>query len=676
MKLLKFPLISFCIFLMIGISLGNYASFNSDWLLFLLAILCLILVVLYVIFRQKPFNKAWFGITTYGIMLLLGMLLFHFHNPIHLKQHYTHHVEVDNVALFTLKIERKLKPSLYQDKYYANMVKVNQTPVLGTILLNVQKDSVSQPFDVGNVIIVKSVAQDISSAKNPHQFDYKKYLERQYVFLQINTSVPEIFRLKQQQISIYTYADALRNHLQQKLKFYGLQGDEFAIVNALLLGQRQDISEEVYNNFAAAGAIHILAVSGLHVGIIMLLLNWILRPLTYWKHGAVARTIFVILFMWSFAVVAGLSPSVCRAVTMFTAVAIAINFKRAKNIYNTLAVSAFVLLLFKPNFLFEVGFQMSYLAVLGIVSINPLMYRYWQPKFWIAKKFWSLFTVTLAAQLGVLPLSLFYFHQFPALFFLSNLVIIPFMGVILGLGMLVMLLSSLDWMHPMIMTFYSEIITSLNGIVAKIASAEGFFIRDVPLNIWQMLAFYLLIISSISALKYRSSKGIQWALSAVILVQLVYFISDQHNAKSEMVVFQKNRHTLIGIKNQQHFRLFSNLDSTQLKSDNIISNYKVGNQIKHFETEQIHDVYQFNQHLILVVDSLGVYNSTFKPTIVLLRDSPKINLERLIDSIQPQQIIADGSNYRSYIVRWKATCFEKEIPFHSTYEMGYYSINK
>lgn len=670
MKLLKFPLISFCLFLMIGICVGNYSDINPEWLLIVLAFLGVLLGVFYLVFRNKSLKSVWFGITTLGLMVILGMLLVYFHNPIHLKQHYTHHVDIHNEGLFTLKIDRKLKPTLYQDKYYVEVLEYNQLPVLGTVVLNIQKDSVSKDFDVGDVMVVKSQAKEISGAKNPYQFDYKNYLERHYVFLQINANTSELFHIKAPQPSLHVYADKLRSHMQYKLKHYGLQGDEFAIVNALLLGQRQDISEEVYNNFAAAGAIHILAVSGLHVGIIMLLLNWILKPLTYLKHGAVTRTIFVILFLWSFAIIAGLSPSVSRAVTMFTAVTIAINFKRANNIYNTLAVSAFILLLLKPNFLFEVGFQMSYLAVLGIVSIRPILYNYWKPKFWLLDKFWSLFTVTLAAQIGVLPVSLFYFHQFPALFFVSNLIIIPFMGIILGLGILVIFLSSLDWIHPFIMEFYADIISTLNAVIAFIASAERFFIRDIPLNFWQMTAFYLLIISSISALKYRSSKSIQWALSAVILVQVVYAFSDYGNAKSEFVVFQKNRHTLIGVKNQHQLILHSNLDSLQLKSDKILSSYKVGNQIKIFETEQIQDVYQFNEALILVVDSLGVYNVPFKPSIVLLRDSPKINLERLIDNLQPQQIIADGSNYRSYVGRWKATCTIKKLPFHHTYEMG------
>lgn len=676
MKLLKFPLISFCLFLIIGIYIGNFSNLHPKWLIIVLACLMVLLSLLFVLFRNKPIKSAWYGVTTLGIMLILGMLLVRIHNPIHLKQHYTHHVEVDKEAYFTLKIERKLKPSLFQDKYYAEILDYNSVPTLGRMLLNVQTDSVSQKFGVGDVIIIKSQAQEISNTKNPHQFDYKNYLKRHYVFLQINASNPEIFHLEAPHYSLYTYADKVRNHIQYKLKHYGLQGDEFAIVNALLLGQRQDISEEVYNNFAAAGAIHILAVSGLHVGIIMLLLNWILKPLTYFRHGNVARTILVLVFIWSFAVVAGLSPSVCRAVTMFTAVTIAINFKRANNIYNTLAVSAFILLLFKPNFLFEVGFQMSYLAVLGIVSIQPLLYNFWHSKYWITKRFWTLLTVTFAAQLGVLPLSLFYFHQFPALFFISNLVIIPFMGLILGLGILVILLASLDWMHPIVIEYYADIISTLNTFIAYIASAERFFIKDIPLNIWQMFAFYILIIAAVSALKHRSSKSVQWALVALILVQAVYVISVFENGKSEFVIFQKNRHTLIGVKKQQHFKLYSSLDSLELKNDKTINNYKVGNQIKYFETNQIQDVYEFNQDLILVVDSLGIYNVPFKPSIVLLRDSPKINLERLIDSVQPQQIIADGSNYRSYVERWQTTCTKKQIPFHNTYEMGYYSIKK
>ena len=139
---------------------------------------------------------------------------------------------------------------------------------------------------------------------------------------------------------------------------------------------------------------------------------------------------------------------------MFTIIAIAMHLKRQTNIYNTLAISVFVLLLLKPNFLFDIGFQLSYLAVLAIVAIQPKLYNIYRPNYKVDTLFWNIFTVTLAAQLGVLPLSLYYFHQFPGLFFLSNLVIIPFLGIVLGMGIVILILASLSVLPEFLVNIY------------------------------------------------------------------------------------------------------------------------------------------------------------------------------------------------------------------------------
>ena len=154
-------------------------------------------------------------------------------------------------------------------------------------------------------------------------------------------------------------------------------------MNALLLGQRQDISKELTANYSKAGAIHILAVSGLHVGIILWMLSFVLKPLERFKKGKVIKLVLVVLFLWFFAVLAGMSASVTRAVTMFSAIAIGQFFNKRNAIEQSLIFSMFLLLLLKPLFLFDVGFQLSYLAVFGIIWVQPVFYQLWKPKYYI-----------------------------------------------------------------------------------------------------------------------------------------------------------------------------------------------------------------------------------------------------------------------------------------------------
>lgn len=225
---------------------------------------------------------------------------------------------------------------------------------------------------------------------------------------------------------MFGLASNFRESIISKLKKENFGEEELGVIQALLLGKRDDISENTYNNYTNAGAVHILAVSGLHVGIILLLLEFFLSPLARLPKGKTLKLLLVVLLLWGYAFVAGLSPSIVRAVTMFSFVAYALYLNRPANSFNIIALSMLFILLVKPLFLFQVGFQMSYAAVFAIVWIYPKLQKFWFPDNFIIRKTWQLLSVSAAAQLGVLPISLFYFHQFPALFFISNLLIIPF----------------------------------------------------------------------------------------------------------------------------------------------------------------------------------------------------------------------------------------------------------
>ena len=551
------------------------------------------------------------------------------------------------------------------------MISTNKREASGQLLINIRKDSTSNTLPVDAVIYTKSVLKEIQKPLNPHQFDYNKYLELRQVYTQIYLQHNQFLVLSDQPTTIYGYADIFRTSINKKLINAGFKDEVLSIINALLLGQRQTIDKSTYNNYVNSGTIHILAVSGLHIGILLLILNFIFRPLLLLKYGNVLRPVIIITILWLFAVVAGLSPSVTRAVTMFSVISFAMHLKRPANIYNTLAISAFLILLIKPTFLFEVGFQMSYLAVLGIVSIQPILYKLWQPKYWILDKPWQIFTVTLTAQAGVLPISLFYFHQFPGLFFISNLVVIPFLGLILGLGLLVIVMALVGFLPKPIVEIYSLIIESLNGFIAWVAQFEDFLFRDIPFTLIQVLITYILIISVVQFYKLKTYKWLVICLVSIITLQGTYLFNKFQNKDEAFIIFNKSRFSVIGFKQKDRFVVHHNLDALKLKNDNIIKNYKVGELIDSVALSKLQDVYQFKNKRLLIIDSLGIYkNLSFRPDLILLRDSPKVNLERVIDSIKPQQIIADASNYKSYVKRWKTTCRNKKIPFHYTNEKG------
>ena len=664
--------------LIVGILIGYSFNFSLNTILILTGVMLIALFGSFLIAKRQFIKTAWFGVFTFLIMILFGVLTTHFHNQKNFSNHYSHLLSKENDALriITFRIREVLKPSNYYDKYVIDILEVDGIKSKGKSLLNIEKDSTKTSLKVDAIFVTKTDFKDLMRPPNPHQFNYKKYLEKKYIYHQLFISNETLLKVSSNTHTLFGIANSLRNYINLKLKSYHFKPDELAIINALLLGQRQDISPEVYSSYTNAGAIHILAVSGLHVGIILIILTFVLNPLDRFKYGALIKTILLVLLLWSFALIAGLSASVTRAVTMFSIVAIALNLKRPTNIYNTLAISVFIILLFKPMFLFDVGFQLSYLAVFAIVAIDPLVYNLWRPKNWFIDKYWHTLTITISAQFGIIPISFYYFHQFPGLFFISNLVIIPLLGLILGFGVFIILLAVINILPQFIASFFGNVISLMNNFVGWVSKQESFLFKDIPFNLLYVLASYLLIIFSVSYFIKKRNIYLKLALFSIIIFQCVFLFSNYYTSKNEFVVFHKSRYSLIGNTIHKTVIISNDFDSITSSEDHIIQDYVVGNQLKLVKKDTVQSIYLLKNKTLLVIDSLGIYNvKSFSPDYVLLRQSPKINLNRLIDSIKPKYIIADGSNYKSYIESWEAICKKRKLPFHQTSKKGAFIIN-
>ena len=665
-KLLGYLPFHFLLFLIAGICCQYYTDF---WNFGIVIFFCILLFLGFIgyLFRKTILFIfiSWLSFFLIGILLIYGGDATKNYN--YFEKHLT------NTSNATLAIDKVLKPGNYHYKYMAEVLQIDHQKTTGSVLINIEKDSVTSFFKIGDRILLKNKFVAIKESLNPHQFNYKNYLAKQGIHQQVYATKQELLLLDQTSTSFLEFIAAFRLKIQQSLQQYDFSEDELAIMNALLLGQRQDISKELTANYSKAGAIHILAVSGLHVGIILWMLSFVLKPLERYKKGKVIKLVLLVLFLWFFAVLAGMSASVTRAVTMFSAIAIGQFFNKRNAIEQSLIFSMFLLLLLKPLFLFDVGFQLSYLAVFGIIWVQPVFYQLWKPKYYIIDKGWQLITVSTAAQLGVLPISLFYFHQFPGLFFLSNLLIIPFLGVILGAGIIVLGLSYLTILPVFLVDIYSGIISILNRLVAFIARQEAFLFSDISFSFIKMFFSYLVIIACFQFFLKRNAKRCLFFLSSVLIFQFVFFYEKYHIEKNnEFIVFHKSRNSIVGIRTGSFLEVYNDMDSLVTKQ-NLLKNYKVGENILYQNYQKLPTLLQLNKQIVLFIDTAGVYNLTdLHQPIVLLHQSPKINLERLINRLQPTIIIADGSNYKSYVRRWKATCLKLQIPFWSTNEQGAY----
>lgn len=677
MKVLQFPLARMTIGFLTGILVAYYFKPTPSFVFELLFIASCVFVIAYFFSKRNAANAIYFGLATYFLAFGIGASTQIIHTDSFQKSNYIHEKSIfDKPQLISVAIKEKLRSSAYNDRYIVLVNQIDGKKKSGRILLNVRKDSLNHSFEIGTHLQIKGSLYQNSPAKNPNQFDYGKYLENKQIYAQMYADASDIKMGSIMEKDVWYYTAKLRTKIIRNLEKTHFNKAELHVAIALILGQQQDISPEIIRDYQFAGAVHILSVSGLHIGFILLFVTFILKPFPNTRRGSFIKLIIILLSLSSFGFIAGLAPSVLRSVTMFSFVAIGMYLRRSTNIFHTLLVSMLLILLFEPSFLFDVGFQLSYVALFFILWLQPLLSQLWMPKTVISKYFWDILTVSFAAQIGAFPLSIYYFHQFPGLFFVTNLVIIPFLSLIMGLGVLVMVLAAFDTIPFFLVQFLEWSIFILNKIINSIASLEQFIIQDIPFN-WQLLlSVYVLLIATIIWFKKPSFNRMVLAMLTLIVFQITYF--QTHGTvqnQMELVIFNTKKSSLIAERNGENITVYANDSLLKSVSKNkTFASYSMGNFSSLKAKKKLQNLIYFNGKKILIVDSVAVYPKNSRPDIVVLTQSPKINFERFLQTTKPKMVVADGSNFRTIQKLWKATCLKQKIPFHATGEKGFYRL--
>lgn len=669
MKVFKFPLLTITISFAIGIIAAFHLQWSFQTLVILLFSYLGIFSFLFWKSKKALLQNSLFGITTYLLAFTLGMMSFYIHSDLNSKQHYSKKSFEESNSIRAI-VSTTLKPNEKYHKYFISLSHFNDSIASGKLLLYVPKSNI-ETLHSGDEIWLNNTVYPIPKVFNPFQFDYSKYLEKQNVFHQIYTQENQI-KIIQRHKTLDFYIENLRNNLSKSFEIHHFEPKTKAIIDALILGQRLELDKETIADYSNAGVIHILAISGLHISIIYFFIVFLLKPLKRVKFGAEIQLLIVLAILWLFALLTGLPASVTRAVTLFSFISIGNYFNQPKAIYNALAISAFLILLVKPNAIFDIGFQLSYAAVLSIVLFQPFYKKFYFSDNTIVIYFTDTILVSLAAQIGVLPLSLYYFNQLPLLFLLANLVIIPLSSLVLIAGIVIL---PLNYVLPSVAVFLGKIlkfsIQFMNEYIHWIAQFKSGIITNISFSGWLTFSMYLVIVAFIYWMYHTKVKNIEYILVTVLLFQLSYIsVKWNENQGSELVVFNE-KSTLIGIKNQNSVIAFSDIPENHNVT---LNHYTRGTFSDSLCIFPMQNAISFKNRRILVVDSLGIYKTSIKPEIVVLTQNPKINLTRLIQDIKPKEIIADKSNYKNTVKRWEATCRKEKIPFHAIAEKGFYRL--
>ena len=430
-----------------------------------------------------------------------------------------------------------------------------------------QQATVARPR-YGDVWLVTGSPRPIDPPLNPGEFNYRQYLSYRNIYHQ------QYLRPFQRQIlgadppnRITQFATVVNRWANDVLTKQIGSRAEYGIVNAMILGVRDDLDAELYRAYSAAGAVHVLSVSGLHVGILFAVLTFLLSFLVKRPGGRIVMAVVQLLILWFYALVTGFSPPVLRSAGMFTLVILATLFNRQRQLLNTLGASAFFILCFDPYALFAAGFQLSYLAVAGIGSWQSPLYQSLTFKGKWVNRLWELTAVALVAQLITFPLGVFYFHQFPTYFLLANPVVIVMSELLLPLAMTTLALSWVPWVSDALGWLLQKTAWLLNEAVMRTSQLPGAAWGGLWLTAPSLLLLYGVIFAGVALLLTRN-RAYLWAtcVMALLLAGLTLWGDYRKAHQQRLAVHFLPHRTAISLTDGYQSTLLTDLDTTDTRS--------------------------------------------------------------------------------------------------------------
>jgi competence protein ComEC len=448
-----------------------------------------------------------------------------------------------------LRFQAKVTYVYRQDSSFSSIGKL-------LVTVPVNADSAAT-ITYGQVLLLPATYKIVEPPQNPGEFNYKRWLANHQVYHQLYVPIEKVFRFKQHAgHPLIAYAINLRKQQVAFFKKTLLHPEAFAVASTLILGYRADLAKNTLAAYSNTGTIHALSVSGMHVGIIYIVLQHLLQFMNRASWLKICRTLLMISLIWFYALLTGFSPSVLRSAFMLSTFIIGKTMSRPSNSYNTMAFSALALLIYQPLLLFDLGFQLSFLSVFGLIYLQPLVYKLLYFKALWTDKLWNYTALSIAAQLTTFPLSVYYFHQFPLLFLFSNLFILLPVSLIMYIG-LVMLLGKFEFLAPLLEYLINMMNAGLNWIAAlPYATISSIWLRPYELGL-----LLVLVIFGLRTLFKVKKKALFITASAWLCLQSSVSLRQlQARQQHKTIVFKLYKHQAVAYINGQHALLYTDMD--------------------------------------------------------------------------------------------------------------------
>lgn len=418
-------------------------------------------------------------------------------------------------------------------------------PSEGKLLISCLRDSASPvKLSIGDRLVVPSRFSEIEGPANPGEFDYRGYMANNSVWHQAFFKASEVVGVGRTTDNFFYKAVMLRKEVVRKLDKYIKDREAAAVISTLLLGYKADLSRQILNTYSATGVMHVLSVSGMHVAIVAALAGYLLG---FWKGRRmnIVQALLIIAFVWLYTLLSGLSAAACRSAVMISFVIVGRLLNRNADMFNCVSAAAFFQLLSRPLWLFDIGFQLSYLAVFGLVIFYPAINGMLKFRSRFLQLVWSYIAFSFAAQLATFPLCLYYFNQFPLYFLASNIFIMLPVTVVMYAGVGFLLLTFLpsfaDFPLRCLAWLMESGINLLNEGLRFIEKLPASSLHGYHLHIAFYLLVYLFIAVFFVGVTRKNKRAIWWALILLVFLTSIYSVSGLVIWKRKSVVFYSIR---------------------------------------------------------------------------------------------------------------------------------------
>lgn len=692
------PLFRFLLFFIGGILLAVY--FPIPGLRYTVALVSVILASQFFLYLRRKKTNAWkrrwiAGALGYLTAFLAGCILTTItaekNSPLHFR----------NFRNATGYIGYLTEPPEEKTKSYKTVIRIicvkdngEWKYSSGNCLVYIPVDSISEALQYGDVILFSEHPQEVQPPANPSQFDYKRWLGFNKIFDRIFlTSGKWKVAGHGYGSRLASFSYDLRDRLLKIFKDNYITGQDYAVLSALILGYEGDIDQEVITAYSTAGVLHVLSVSGLHVGIIYIAINFFLSFLNRRRETRLVKAVIIILFLWFYALLTGLSPSVLRSATMLSFIIIGQMTRQHTNLYNTLSASAFFLLALDPFLVMQVGFQLSYLAVLGIILLQPQIQNWFAPKQWLLSQVWSIISVSLAAQAATFPLGLLYFHQFPVYFLISNMVVIPVSTVVIYGGIFLLIVSPWHFGAALSGILVGDIVHVMNALVMLLEKLPFAQVSGISISVFET---WMLYAAAGAATFFSISKNqnflIAFFISVLLILSSQVCEAFQLARQKEFIVYSVKGKSMLNIidgkenynwadaatlndRNLMQFNVYGHWWDCGLNENNKTwmcdSNQTAGKVV----TYKNFILYRDRKILIVRNPELMKHSARLKVDVLILSGNVRISLRQLIRRFRFSFLVIDSSNTASRAKRWTEEAKLLGIRVHSILNEGAFVWN-